>query len=98
MSPKLTLFEVFEEIHQVSLDGISSNMVSLFQSGNYGAINTADTTTNGFCVIMFISEAYTLQKIQQLTDKLFLRVDCFLRHNIFAQFKKVLIGIGNNNH
>ena len=36
-------------------------MASLVQSGNYGAINTADTTTNGLYVIMFISEAYTIQ-------------------------------------
>ena len=27
----------------------------------YGAINTDDTTTNGFYVIQFISEEYTLQ-------------------------------------
>ena len=36
-------------------------MASLFESGNYGAINTTDTLTNGFYVIMFTSEAYTLQ-------------------------------------
>ena len=27
----------------------------------YGAINTDDTTTNGFYVIKFLSEAYTLK-------------------------------------
>ena len=36
-------------------------MASLVQSGMYGAINTDDTTTNGLCVIQFISESYTLQ-------------------------------------
>ena len=36
-------------------------MVSLVQSGMYGAIKTDDTTTNGFYVIQFLSEAYTLQ-------------------------------------
>ena len=36
-------------------------MVSLFQSGIYGAINTDDTTTNGLYAIQFISESYTLQ-------------------------------------
>ena len=36
-------------------------MVSLVKSGMYDAINTYDTTTNGFYVIQFISEAYTLQ-------------------------------------
>ena len=36
-------------------------MVSLFQSGMYGVISTADNTTNVFYVIQFISEAHTLQ-------------------------------------
>ena len=36
-------------------------MASLVQPGNYGAIDTAKITTNVFYVIMFISEAYTLQ-------------------------------------
>ena len=36
-------------------------MVSLVQSSMYCAINTYDTTKNGFYVIKFLSEAYTLQ-------------------------------------
>ena len=36
-------------------------MASLVKSGMYGSINTDDTTRNGFYVIQFISEAYTLQ-------------------------------------
>ena len=52
---------MFDEIHQVVLDFISDNVASLVQSGKYSIINTADTTTNGFYVIQFISEAYTLQ-------------------------------------
>ena len=36
-------------------------MASLVESVKYGAINTTDTTTNEFYVIMFTSEAYTLQ-------------------------------------
>ena len=52
---------MFGEIHQVVIDGISDNMASLFQSDKYVAIDTADTTNNGYYVIKFISEAYTLQ-------------------------------------
>ena len=37
-------------------------MASLVESGNYGVINTTDTTTNGFYVIMFKSGAYKLQE------------------------------------
>ena len=36
-------------------------MASLVQCVKYGAINTSDTTTNGFYVVMFTSEAYMLQ-------------------------------------
>ena len=36
-------------------------MASLVQSGTYGAINKNDNTTNGFYVIQFLSEVYTLQ-------------------------------------
>ena len=35
-------------------------MASLVQSGMYGAINIDYTTTNGFYVIKFMSEAYTI--------------------------------------
>ena len=61
MSQKSTPSDTFYEIHQVVLDLISDNMASLVESGKYGAMNITDTTTNGFCVIMFKSEAYTLQ-------------------------------------
>ena len=36
-------------------------MASLVESGKYGAISTTDTTTNGFYVIIFTLEVYTLQ-------------------------------------
>ena len=36
-------------------------MASLVQSGGYVAINKTDTATDGFYIIMFTSEAYTLQ-------------------------------------
>ena len=62
MSSKSTSSETFDEIHQVVLDGISDNMASLVESGKYGAINTTDTSTNGFYVSMFTSGAYTLQE------------------------------------
>ena len=61
LTPKSTHFGAFDEIHKVVLDVMSENMASLFQSGMYGAIDTDDTTTNGFYVIKFLSEAYKLQ-------------------------------------
>ena len=54
-SSKSTSSDTFDEINQVVLDGISDNMSSLVESGTYGAINTTDTSTNGFYVIMFTS-------------------------------------------
>ena len=35
-------------------------MALLVESGKYGAIITTNTETNGFYVIMFTSESYTL--------------------------------------
>ena len=61
ITPKSTHFEAFYKIHKVVIEGISKNMASLVQSGIYGAINTDYTTKNGFCVIQFLSEEYTLQ-------------------------------------
>ena len=61
ITPKSSPFEVFEEIHKVVLGLISDNMPSLVQYGKYSFINTSDTTTNGFYVIKFISEAYMLK-------------------------------------
>ena len=49
-------------MHQFALDVISDNMASLVESSKYGSINTIDTSTNGFYVIMFTSGAYTLQE------------------------------------
>ena len=37
-------------------------MASLVESGEYISINTTDTSTNGFYVIMFTSGEYTLQE------------------------------------
>ena len=63
LSPKSTSYDTFDEIHQVVLDEISDNMDSLVESGKYGSINTTETSTNGFYVIMFTSGAYTLKAL-----------------------------------
>ena len=61
LSQKSTPSDEFDEIHQVVLDGISDKMSLLVELGKYGSIKKTDTTTNVFYVIMFTSEAYTLQ-------------------------------------
>ena len=43
------------------LDGINENVASLVRLGIYGAINTDDTSTNGYYVIQLLSDAYTLE-------------------------------------
>ena len=45
-------------------------MASLVESGTYGAINTTDTSTNGFYVIMFTSGSYTLQENTTIDGKI----------------------------
>ena len=69
-SHKSTPYDVFDEIHQVVLDGISNNVALLVESGKYGAINTTGTKTNVFFVIMFASEAYTLQDNTAIEGKI----------------------------
>ena len=44
LTPKLTPFEAFDEIHQVVINGIIENMASLVQSGMYCVINTDYTS------------------------------------------------------
>ena len=61
LSPKSKPFEAFKDIYQVFLDIIRDNMASLVQHDKYGAIETDDTTTNGYYVINLILEAYKLQ-------------------------------------
>ena len=52
---------MFDDIHQVVLDGINENLALFVQSYMYGAIHTNDTIENEFYVIKFMSEAYKLQ-------------------------------------
>ena len=75
LTPKSITFEAFDDINKVILDRTSENMASLLQSGMYYTINIDDTTTNGFYVFQFISEAYMLQKIQKLMNTLSLLVN-----------------------
>ena len=87
MSSKSNSSETFDEIHQVVLDGISDNMASLVESVKYGAINTIDTSTNGFYVIMFTSGAYTLQENTTIYGKIELLENWLSMQNIFVQCK-----------
>ena len=45
-------------------------MASLVESVKHGSINTTDTTTNGFYVIIFASETYTLQDNTTIDEQL----------------------------
>ena len=61
------------------IDGISENMASLFQSVMYGVINTSGNTSNGFYVIQFISEAYTLQNNTTIDGKVISSGELFFK-------------------
>ena len=72
LTPKSIPSEAFDEIHQVVLDEISSNMVSLVQLDMYGAINT-DVPQQMYYMSFNSYQMHTQYKaIQQFTDKLFL--------------------------
>ena len=75
ITPKLTPFESFDDIHQVVIDCISDHMASSVQSGKYFGINTSDTSTNGFMLFNSYQRHIRYKRIQKLTNKLFLLVN-----------------------
>ena len=87
LSQKSTPSDAFDEIHQVVLDGISENMASLVESVNYGSINKTDTATNGFYVIIFISEAYTLQNNTTIDGKIITAVELVVKAQYLCSTK-----------
>ena len=54
-------------------------MASLVESGKYVAITTTGTTTNGFYVIMFTSEAYKLQDNTTIYGKIITAVESVVK-------------------
>ena len=69
-SQKSTPSDTLDEIHRVVFNGMIDNMASLVESLKYGAINTTDTETNRFRVIMFTPEAYSLQDFTTIDRKI----------------------------
>ena len=80
------------------IDRISESMASLVKPDMYGAIDTADNTSNVLYVIQLISEAHPLQNNTTIDGQVISASELFSRNNIFAPYKKTPIGIGNNNH
>ena len=74
-SSNLTSSDTFDEIHQFVFGLISDNMASLVESVKYVAINTTDTSTNWFHVIMFTSGAYTLQENTKIDGNIITAVE-----------------------
>ena len=56
-------------MHKVVPDGISENMASLVQLGEYGAIDASGPTKTVYIVIKYLSEPYTLQEYQTIHVK-----------------------------
>ena len=98
LTPKSTPFEAFDEINKLFLDGISENMASLVQSSMYGAIETDDTTTNGFYVIQFLSEECTLQNNKTIDGQVISAGELVVKAKYLFSIQEKKIGIGNNNH
>ena len=56
-----------------------NNMALLFQSSKHGAINKTDSTTMGYYVINFVSEAYTLKKDTTCDGKISIAGEIFVK-------------------
>ena len=79
LTPKSIPSEEFDEIQPVVIDRISENMASLVQLGMYVAIDTYDTTTNGFYGIQFLSDAYTLQNNTKIDGQVISAVELVVK-------------------
>ena len=71
-------------------------MASLVQSGKYGAIKKIDIATNVFYVILFTSEAYTLQDNTTIYKQIITSGNYLSKQNIFVLWKKALTCFGIN--
>ena len=71
-------------------------MASLVQSSKYGAIKKTDTATNVFYVILFTSEAFTIQDNTKIYKQIITSGNYLSKQNIFVLWKKVLICFGIN--
>ena len=88
LSSKSTSSDTFDELHQVVLDEISDNVASLVESGKYGAINTTDTSTNVFYIIMFTSGAYTLQENTTIDGQIITDGELVVKAQYLCSIKK----------
>ena len=61
-SHKATSSEDLDKFHQVIIDDINNNIPVWVKNGQYGAIDTTDTTTMVYYVIKLLSDAYKLQE------------------------------------
>ena len=59
---KNRLSEYFYQIHNVAIDGISDNMVSLVQTGKYGAINASYPATMVYYVVKYVYAPFYYRK------------------------------------
>ena len=64
-------------------------MASLVKSGKYGTINTAETSTDGYYVINFISEAYTLQNNATIDGKIITAGESFVKAKYLSSVQDI---------
>ena len=72
-------------------------MTGLVQSSKYGAMNTTDSTTMGYYVINFASEAYTLQEDTKCDEKIITAGEMFVKAQ-YLSFMKKKSGIGGKKN
>jgi hypothetical protein len=60
--------EEIEEAQAVALHGLATRMSEKVQHGNYGAFSTEDPHADGYYIVQWTSDPYTLQEDLQMTD------------------------------
>ena len=95
LSHKAETSVAFEDIYQVVLDGISDNMASLVQYGNYVSINTTDTLTMGYYVIRFFLRGIHFKRLHCMLRKKNSAVELVLNAQYLSCIQEKKIGIGS---
>ena len=69
-------------------------MASLVQYGNYGAMNTTDTSTMGYYGVKFVSYTYTLQEDTSCEGQIISAGELVVNANHLSCMQENTIGIG----
>ena len=82
-----TLKGEFDDLHRIFLDIIINNLVSLIQTGKYGAINKNYIKTTGYCVFDHLFDTLTLQEDSNTNVQVFKAGEIAVKYQYLRSMK-----------